>query len=204
MISVASFTGLAGCALLPAAVIMGAKVIGRRPIKARCAIFALLLGLALLPVKGIPLAGYLRSLIGDVSITTLVLISLSSISRLADRDLYKPQSFLALMAVVAAGGIFLYPFAQGLTYFDPYSLGYNSKVFVALLFFVALAALYFGFYLILFCVILGVSGFLLGIYESRNMWDYLIDPLIVFFALCWLPVTLIRKKREGVNGHEKN
>ncbi|MCP4664918.1 MAG: hypothetical protein GY849_01020, partial [Deltaproteobacteria bacterium] len=65
MISVASFTGLAGCALLPAAMMIRAKGIGRRPMMTRCAIFALLLGLAFLPVKGIPLAGYLRSLIGD-------------------------------------------------------------------------------------------------------------------------------------------
>ncbi len=96
------------------------------------------------------------------------------------------------MAVVAAGGIFLYPLALGLTSFDPYSLGYYSKVFVVLLFCVAVAAWYFGFYLVLLCVMLGVSGFLLGLCESRNMWDYLLDPLIVFFSWCWLSVSLVK------------
>ena len=199
MISVASITGIAGCALLPAAMMMGVMGVRGRPIAARCVIFALFLGLAFFPVKGIPLAGYLRSLIGDVSITTLVLVVLSSVSRLSDREVYTPRSFLALMALVMAGGIFLYPFALGFTSFDPYALGYHSKSFAALLFCVAMAAWYFDFYLIQFCIIFGVSGFLLGMYESRNMWDYLIDPLIVVFALCWLPVALIRKKRKGLS-----
>ena len=203
MISFPSFTGLAGCALLPAAIIMGVKGIGRRSVKTRCIIFALLLGLAFLPIKGVTLAGYLWSLIGHVSITTLVLVFLTCISRIADRALYKQSSFLALMVVVATGGVFLYPLALGLTSFDPYSLGYHSRVFAALLFCVALAAWYFGFYLVQFCVIFAVSGFLLGIYESRNMWDYLIDPLIVTYALFWLLVTIIRRKRKDINGHEK-
>ena len=204
MISFPSFTGLAGCALLPAAIIMGVKGIGRRSVKTRCIIFALLLGLAFLPIKGVTLAGYLRSLIGDVSITTLVLVFLTCISRIADRALYKQSSFLALMVVVATGGVFLYPFALGLTSFDSYSLGYNSMGFAVLLFCAALAAWYFGFYLVQICVILTASGFLLGICESRNMWDYLIDPLIVTYALFWLPATIIRKMRKEIKDHEKH
>jgi hypothetical protein len=202
MISVASFAGLAGCALLPAAVMLWVKGVKRCSMTARYVIFGLLMGLAFLPVNGIPLAGYLRSLIGDVSITTLVLVFLFCISRLSGKDVYKPQSFLALMAVVAAAGVFLYPFALGLTSFDPYSLGYHSTLFAAFLFCVAFAAWYLGFYLVQFCIIFAVSGFLLNINESRNMWDYLIDPLIVMYALFWLPVTIIQKRRKDMIAHE--
>jgi hypothetical protein len=145
------------------------------------------------PVGGLSVAGYLRGVIGDVSVTTFILLAAASISRLYNKDVYAPRSFLGLLLLVLGGGLLLYPFALGFTSFDAYALGYGSKAFIAALFLVSLVAWYFELYLIVLCVTLAVLAYVIGIYESRNLWDYLIDPLITFYALVWLFSTGIKR-----------
>jgi hypothetical protein len=65
--------------------------------------------------------------VGDLSVTTVLLLL---------RDLVRPvlgwaaidaRSRLALQILVAAGGLALYPLALGLRPFDPYRLGYGNE-----------------------------------------------------------------------------
>jgi hypothetical protein len=142
--------------------------------------------LAFVPLHGLPLAGYVRGLVGDLSVTTLALLSMASVSQLINRDLYSKRSFTLLMILALAGGLLLYPLALGLGTFDPYGLGYGSKGFVAVLLAVTLAVAYFDFPLVALCLTAAALGYSLRIYESRNLWDYLIDPLLTLYALFWL------------------
>ncbi len=139
--------------------------------------------LALWPVGGLPLAGYLRGFTGDLSVTTLILTLSACISIFVDKEIFRQSSLTALLFLVVAGAQFLYPFALGLTYFDPYSLGYGSTAFAVVLSLLCLVAWYLDFYLVLLCVTLAIIAFLLGLFESNNLWDYLIDPWISLYAL---------------------
>jgi hypothetical protein len=78
---------------------------------------------------------------------------------------------------------FLYPFALGWTRFDPYALGYGSIEFVSALLLVTLAAWCARLNLIVLVVVVAGLAFLGGAYESRNLWDYLIDPLVALYAM---------------------
>ena len=90
-----------------------------------------------------------------------------------------------MCSISAVAGLALYPMTLGVTRFDPYALGYGSRVFELALLAVALVAWYLNLHLIVLCVTLGIGAYLLGLMESRNLWDYLIDAPITIYALVW-------------------
>ncbi|TMG72297.1 MAG: hypothetical protein E6H80_12100 [Betaproteobacteria bacterium] len=77
----------------------------------------------------------------------------------------------------------MYPFALGLTPFDPYALGYGSAELVTALLLVTLAAWRARLNAVVLITIAAVVAYLGGAYESRNLWDYLIDPMVSAYAL---------------------
>ena len=184
---------VAGPALLLATVILVVSKQLRLPIAIRGVLLLPAVWLAFMPINGLPVAGYIRGFLGDLSITTLILLFTASMSALLDRNFYKPRSFFLTMLLVLAAGLFLYPFSLGFTDFDPYALGYSSKAFLAFFFAVALTAWYFNLYLLVMIIVLDASAYLMGIYESRNIWDYLIDPLVALFAVFWLIIWMIKR-----------
>lgn len=183
----ASMIGLLGCAMLLAAVVV---VIVRRwpaPLKVRIAV-VLISGLGgLLPVDGLFLAVYLRGVVGDLSVTGLVLIFLFLSSYVLGRRLLAERDWIALTVLLAVTAVILYPMALGLGYFDPYALGYESVYFRLSLLLVALMAWYVRLYLIVTTIVLAGAGDLGDVFESDNLWDYLIDPLASVYALVRLP-----------------
>ncbi len=180
--------GLAGSALVVALTAITITRMKERRFSLRCIVFLAFFISALVPVDGLPLAGYVRGFTGDLSVTTLILLFTATISRLWGSVPYSPDSFRLLMLLAAGGGLFLYPFALGLTYFDPYVLGYGSKVFTLSLLIISLASAYFDRHLVAICSTAAVLGYSIGLFESTNLWDYLIDPLLVLYALVWLIV----------------
>ncbi len=192
-ISISTLIGLLGCALLFVNVIMTAARWRRYSFTGRRILFVVASVTALWPVHGLPVAGYLRGITGDLSVTTLILLVATSISRCFGVEIYQPRGFFVLMLFVLGSGLFLYPSALGLTYFDAYELGYHSKTLAAVLFLVSLAAWYYECYFVVVCVSLGVLAYLIGMYESRNLWDYVIDPLITFYAAFWLVMEQIKR-----------
>jgi multisubunit Na+/H+ antiporter MnhF subunit len=124
--------------------------------------------------------------------TTLVLAGAACIAQVTGRTATGQRDARALLWLVVAAAAFLYPFALGLTYFDPYALGFGSVEFLTVLLLIALAAWWARLYLIVFIVLAAALAFLAGAYESRNLWDYLIDPLVSFYALVRLPAAMRR------------
>jgi hypothetical protein len=61
--------------------------------------------------------------------------------------------------------------------------------------FVTLAAWWARLYAVVFIVIAAALAYLAGAYESRNLWDYLIDPLVSVYALIRLlaPRTVLQQ-----------
>jgi hypothetical protein len=138
------------------------------------------------PFGDLSIAAYVRGATGDLSVTTLVLAGAACVAQLTGRTAVGPRDLRALSWLVAFGAAFLYPFALGWTQFDPYALGYGSIGFVTALLLVALAAWHFRLNVVVLIVIAAALAYLVGAYESRNLWDYLIDPLGSLYALVCL------------------
>ncbi|WP_426417404.1 hypothetical protein [Aestuariirhabdus sp. LZHN29] len=140
--------------------------------------------LLLVPVwQGNSLSDLLRGALGDFSITSLVLLSMASVSRLGvPSPLTDRQRVIGGLLVVAVAVPF-YASTLGLTLVDPYRWGFGETLLLPV---AALALLMVGlrcwWAVILLCsaVLLWSFGALL---ESRNLWDYLLDAMLVFYVL---------------------
>jgi len=175
--------GLFGCGVLGLAVVATLIPLRRLPAGARYVVMLAAAFALFIPFGDLPAAAYLRGVTGDVSVTTLVLAGCACIARLTGKALIEPRERQVLYQLLALAALFLYPFALGWTPFDPYSLGYGSIGLVTVLLMVTLAAWRAKLYVIVFIVIAAALAYLAGAYESRNLWDYLIDPLVSVYAL---------------------
>ncbi len=202
MIAFADLAGLAGNALAIAAVCLlvpGAARLGR-------ARLALLMGTvfvaALIPVDGLPAAAYLRGAIGDLSIPSLLLLSGAVGRQMRARDATEmsgpPWSRdggrLGLLVLIVLGALALYPVALGWGSFDSYRLGYGDPWFLSVLLAVALAGLWRA-PAVALAVALAVLAWAAGWYESPNLWDYLLDPLVTVYAVGALATRRLSKRK---------
>jgi hypothetical protein len=153
-------------------------------------------GLVLIPVTGLPIGRWLVSLHANASIP-LTAILLSRVVRVfLGVRLVDDKALLTCWIFSLAAGAFLYPMALGLGRWDPYGAGWGfSWLFVLLL----------GVTLVLLAmknrfavVLMGVmAAYNLGLLESTNLWDYLVDPVLVIVSLIGLGWR-IGAKREGI------
>ena len=185
--------GLLGCGLLCLALVAAVLRLPGRLIRVRYAVMLAAAVLVFVPLGDLSPAGYVRGLTGDLSIATLALAANACFAAFLGRPFFERRDVDALLAAVVAAGLFLYPFALGWTPFDPYALGYGSIVFITALLVLSLAAWRARWTLVVLVVLLGALAFLVGLYESRNLWDYLVDPLVVLYALFALPARLVRR-----------
>jgi hypothetical protein len=194
-------TGLAGIASLMAAFVLLVPRIKQLPKPYLAILTATVFIVSLVPFCGMPLAGYVRGMVGDLSITTVVLAwaallqpCCAVVGRVLTRHVglkpdlrsnglfgFKQRDQLLLL--VAAAAMFLYPMTLGMSLYDPYRLGYGDMVFVALVLMSAIASWLLRSNLIGLCLALATLAWSLGWYESTNLWDYLIDPLVAIYAM---------------------
>ena len=201
--ALAQFLGLAGFAL---AFAVGATGLTRRFTTSRQWLGPVALAaasVAWIPLRGIPLGGYPRGLLGDLSITTLVLLAVSLITALSGRRVLGTRSRAALAGWVLVAGVALYPPTLGLTRLDPYELGYRPLALVLL---VAGLVVWWWWSRLGAALVLasGVAAFNLGLLESGNLWDYLLDPVLfvwaVYVLVAWSaagPVSALRARVMG-------
>ena len=152
----------------------------------------LLLVVLLLPlIHGLSLAGFLRGVIGDLSVTTLVLVLISFF--VPSEPLSEPVR--RLLILVLAGGLVLYTFSLGPFRIDPYEWGYQPRMMLLVL---AVA----GFLsarrhpTLLYYLAVPLLAYFLRMSASVNLWDYLIDPLVFGYAFCVIlivPALRLRK-----------
>jgi hypothetical protein len=180
-------TGLAGVASAMAASVLLLPWVKRLNNRMLALAAAAVFMVALVPFNGFPLAAYVRGAIGDLSITTLVLLW-CAIARLwsntrAGCGPADSAHRTALLALVALGAVALYPMALGWGAFDPYRLGFGNGWFVVVLLLIALAAWFRKNHMGALCVALATLAWASGWYESGNLWDYLLDPFVSIYAL---------------------
>ncbi len=165
--------------------------------------FLLVLVFCLLPWTGI--AHWGRIITGDLSVVTLVWFTFRVIDWLvlpviaprvgAGQAVKKArcgQPYIAAVIVVTA--LVLYPTALGLTWFDLYAYGYYPVLLAPALFTLFAWCLWFGHTLPAVLLATAYACWTLGILESDNLWDYLIDPVVTVYALVFLV-------RQRINSH---
>ena len=174
-------TGLMANALLIAVAVLQLPRIQRLPSRYLALLSAATFVLSLIPFGALPAAAYVRGIVGDLSMPTLVLLLVALLRPhyvvVADKQLRHLYSVLAVAAVC------LYPLALGVGLYDPYRLGYSDMLFIATVLLFAIAALLIRENLVALCLTLATLAWSLGWYESTNLWDYLIDPLVAVYAI---------------------
>ena len=137
----------------------------------------------------LPLSAYVRGVIGDLSIVTTLLLWTSLLS-------VKKFTPLAFKFAVACIAIVFYPLALGFGMIDPYSWGYGSTLFfIAVLLFATVCGLANwnkGVWIIAIAILAWAAHW----HESANLWDYLLDPLLVIWAIFALVSLFLQKRKE--------
>jgi hypothetical protein len=187
MIPFTDMTGLASSAVAIAATAFMLSGVARIPVHYRMALAGFVAIAALIPFGGLAPAAYVRGVIGDVSITSLVLLLMTALrqlngskfiptSRVSDAGRSAGLSFIAFVSLG------FYPLALGIGSFDPYRWGFGSPWLLGALLAAALFAFHRQQRLAALVIALAVLGWAVGWYESNNLWDYLLDPLLAIYA----------------------
>jgi hypothetical protein len=176
-------TGLAGIALALTALPLAVPAVRRLSRPRLAGLLAAVAVLVLAPLGPLPAVIVVRGATGDLSITTLLLLGGVILRALTGWPLVDPRSHRTLLALVAAAALALYPMALGLGMYDPYRLGFASPWLLGGAWAIALAAWSRRFDRIALCLALATLAWAVGWYESTNLWDYLLDPLVSLYAL---------------------
>ncbi|HEX5363096.1 MAG TPA: hypothetical protein VFW59_02410 [Gallionella sp.] len=179
MMALSDIVGLSGMAFALAVLIVplvAARVTGR----AVLLYIVVCMLLALSPFDGLSVAGYLRGFFGDLSVASLLLLVLALRRQVSGAE---AEGRMGLLALIALAALAFYPFALGIGLFDPYRLGFGHFGFLAALLLVALLAWMRQQVLIALYIALAVLAWAIGWGESNNLWDYLLDPWVAFYAL---------------------
>lgn len=151
---------------------------------------------ALIPIGTLSAAQVTRGIFGDLSITSIILLGYFLILPMTSREVSRQ-----LFALVVIAGVMFYPAALGLGMIDPYQWGYLNTyrgievpmIFLASLVALLLAAGAMKNSLIMLCITMALGAYMLGTMESRNIWDYLIDPLVFIYGLVSITIHLIQR-----------
>ncbi len=128
---------------------------------------------------------FLHGIFGEVSVLTLAFLIHCIGKRLLKRDLLSVSDRSLLLYGVAAVGIILYPTALGLSRWDLYRLGYQPVFLLLLLSIGVLWGWFSGCRRASMLLLIAVITHNIGLMESDNLWDYLIDPFVTIYAFVW-------------------
>jgi hypothetical protein len=131
-----------------------------------------------LPVDGLPVARWVAGVNANFSIPLTAMLFCGAWEKSFGFPLMGGKTRRAAWSFGLVGGGLLYPMALGLGSFDPYELGYGSPCLFMITLSITLLLLLMrnGFGVVLVASILAYN---LGLLESHNLWDYLLDPVFV-------------------------
>lgn len=152
----------------------------------------------IVPLPEYPASHYIRVITGDLSVTGFLVFMLACVSALSRYDSWSGVK-VGVSSVIVLTAIALYPTALGLTYFDLYAHGFYPIVLgpVLMVFFAWL--LWFGYALQATFLAAGFFVFALGLLDSDNLWDYLIDPVVVVYS-----IAIVIKHRDSLPSFKFN
>lgn len=151
--------------------------------KRRIAVFVVLVLCMLVPVNGLTVAQWLRSVMGDLSVITFVILLNILLSRLIFINIINKLDFNVLLSDIVLVGVVFYPLALGLGTLDPYRFGYAPVGMSVLLALLSAASWLRGLRGLAVVLVLPLLAFNLHLLESANLWDYLLDPVLMIYAV---------------------
>ncbi len=181
--AMSALLGLAGVALAYCALLLNVMRAQRQSRAVQIGLMVMALFFALFPILDEPLVIYFRGVFGDLSVATLLLSGAAVASVFQRQDLLVAQDKRLFYLVIAMMSLLLYPFALGWGQADTYRLGYHFGLFEWLIFSIGLFALALRAFFVTAWIALSLISYELNLYESRNLWDYLIDPVVSIIAL---------------------
>lgn len=164
------------------------------------AVIALSLAIAILPVHGLPLGRYLIGFNANFSIPLLVLL-IDSIARNGfKRELLRACERRALVYSGLIAGLVFYPLALGFGSFDPYVWGWRIGPLFAVSGIGAAILIWRGnrYGLVLLAAIVAWH---IGFLESRNYWDYLLDPILFGCGVAIAIRDALRRSQSKAGAH---
>ena len=148
--------------------------------------------LSLIPRKNVNLIMLVNGYFSLLSITSTILFSLYIINSFVRHDIIKFDYTLYAFVPIL---LFFYGFSTvAFTPFYPYSYGFAPLYLVSIIGIYALSLAFISkrFFLfnvlVLFAIVISHSKFL-----GNNLWNYLIDPIILFWIIIFLITNLIKK-----------
>ena len=138
----------------------------------------------------LPLAAYVRGVIGDLSIVSTLLLW----SALLPNHQATPTPIKWCIAILA---IAFYPFALGVSMFDPYAWGYGSIAFLISVLIFALVCGLVGWTKGVWIIGIAIIAWSVRWHESSNLWDYLLDPMLAIWGLfaAWNGMRKLRNEK---------
>ena len=152
---------------------------------------------SLIPINGLLAYMYPRALVGDLSMTTKAFMIAWLLNRVGGFTLTEKKEIGVVMRTMAIAGLVFYPLALGLTSYDPYSAGYSASILIVWVIAAAVYAVQKGYKILAAGISVGLLGYLFGVLESDNLFDYLFDPLLFLYALGYTCVTFLQNRKLG-------
>lgn len=137
----------------------------------------------------LPMAAYLRGVVGDLSVITMLLLW----STLLPKNKRTPIGFQFGIALIA---LIFYPLSLGLGMLDPYAWGYGSIAFFVAVILVAVVCGFAGWSKGIWIISVAILAWAAHWHESANLWDYLLDPFLAVWALVAFIGALYRNRRD--------
>jgi hypothetical protein len=142
--------------------------------------------LLLLPVNGLAMFEYFNGVVGEGSITLMLLLGWGLACRMGCLCVSPRIDLSAARNALAVAGILLYPSAMGLVPLDVYALGYRPTALLLVLLALVILAWMTRRTMSAYVILVVVAAFNVHLLESDNLWDYLTDPFITLWAWGWL------------------
>lgn len=131
----------------------------------------------------LPPVAYVRGISSDLSISLVAIACLGMYQRLSGVCLVNGRERHVANFAFAAFALFLYPLALGWGDWDSYRLGWGAPGLWVALLVLSLACWGRGLRLLPMLIALGLFAWAIGVLESTNLWDYLIDPWLAVGAI---------------------
>lgn len=154
-------------------------------LKARVVLALVVFVWALLPYPWGP-AAWVLSYFASFSVASGLLAVLAIKHRITGYYWLPVNQLRGACVLLVVLALWFYPTSMGSSYLDPYALGYGSFSLSTALLLVGLAAWVMRAYASCLILVAAQLAFRLDLLASDNLWDYLIDPWLVFWAAGWL------------------
>jgi hypothetical protein len=128
---------------------------------------------------------YLRGVLGGVGLLTIAFLVQWAGRPFFGWNLIPEGDQTLLLYGTAVVGIVLYSTALGFSRWDMYRSGYQPVLTLLLLITVFLLW-FWGYPAASVLILLGIAAHRLHLTESDNLWDYLVDPFVILYAIIWV------------------